>query len=256
MAKGVVYLVGAGPGAADLLTLRAMRLIESADVLVYDRLVGGEILALAPRGVPRFDVGKQPQSHPVPQDQINSMLARLAERHSRVVRLKGGDPLLFGRGGEEAEFLARARVPFEIVPGVTAVQASAAALGLPLTLRGCANSLRLITGHGKEDSELDYDWQALADPRTTLAIYMGLANIGAIADRLMAQGRAPATPVVAIARATLPDQRHVASRLDRIAATIGENDLASPALFIVGEAAAHLLCVQATAPDAEARHAV
>lgn len=256
MAKGVVYLVGAGPGAADLLTLRAARLIESADVLVYDRLVGAEILALPPRGVPRFDVGKQPKSHPVPQDQINSMLARLAERHTRVVRLKGGDPLLFGRGGEEAEYLARARVPFEIVPGVTAVQASAATLGLPLTLRGCANSLRLMTGHGKDDSELDYDWRALADPRTTLAVYMGLANIAAIADKLIAHGRAGSTPVVAIARATLPDQRHVATRLDRVAADIVEAGLASPVLFIVGEAAGHLLRVDATVADVEARHAV
>ncbi|WP_374546131.1 uroporphyrinogen-III C-methyltransferase [Rhodoblastus sp.] len=256
MAKGVVYLVGAGPGAADLLTLRAARLIESADVLVYDRLVGAEILALAPRGVPRFDVGKQPKSHPVPQDQINSMLARLAERHTRVVRLKGGDPLLFGRGGEEAEYLARARVPFEIVPGVTAVQASAATLGLPLTLRGCANSLRLMTGHGKDDNELDYDWRALADPRTTLAIYMGLANIAAIAEKLIAHGRAGSTPVVAIARATLPDQRHVATRLDRVAADVARADLTSPVLFIVGEAAGHLLRVEATVADVEARHAV
>jgi uroporphyrin-III C-methyltransferase len=255
MANGVVYLVGAGPGAADLLTLRAARLIESADVLVYDRLVGDEILKLAPRGIPRFDVGKQPKSHPVPQDQINRLLARLAQRHRRVVRLKGGDPLLFGRGGEEAEFLARAHVPFEIVPGITAVQASAASIGLPLTLRGCANSLRLITGHGRNDSELDYDWRALADARTTLAIYMGLANIAAIAGRLMAEGRAASTPVVAIARASLPDQRHVASRLDRIAADVTGANLGGPVLFIVGEAAARMLGALANAPDAEQRHA-
>lgn len=237
MTNGVVYLVGAGPGAPDLLTLRALRVIETAEVLVYDRLVSEAILALAPTGIPRLDVGKQPQSHPVPQDEINQLLVRLAERYKRVVRLKGGDPLLFGRGGEEAAYLVQAGVAFEVVPGVTAAQGAAAALGIPLTQRGHASSLRFITGHGRNDSDLDLDWRGLADPRTTLAVYMGLANIAIIAERLMEHGRCPSTPVAAVNNATQPSQRQLIARLDDIVAKAQAACFEGPVLFIIGEVA-------------------
>ncbi|WP_296715014.1 uroporphyrinogen-III C-methyltransferase [Rhodoblastus sp.] len=237
MTNGVVYLVGAGPGAPDLLTLRALRIIETADVLVYDRLVSEPILALAPTGIPRLDVGKQPKCHPVPQDEINQLLVRLAARYARVVRLKGGDPLLFGRGGEEAAHLTQAGIACEIVPGVTAAQGAAAAIGIPLTQRGCASSLRHLTGHGRNDSDLDFDWRGLADPHTTLVVYMGLANIALIAERLLAQGRRPSTPVAAINNATLPSQRHLIARLDNIVEMAQAANFEGPVLFIIGEVA-------------------
>ncbi len=204
---GIVHLIGAGPGAPDLLTLRALRALEAADVVVYDRLVSSEILDFAPSRAPRIDVGKASGDHPVPQRRINELLVRLAQRYKHVVRLKGGDPLVFGRGGEEAAHLASAGVAFDITPGITAAQGAAAALGLPLTLRGVATSLRYVTGHRQNDGALDLDWTGLGDPATTLAIYMGLANMPDIArsdDR--ARTRFRRRPPSPSARRPLPDQ--------------------------------------------------
>jgi uroporphyrin-III C-methyltransferase len=232
---GKVFLVGAGPGAPDLLTVRALRVIEAAHIVVHDRLGSAGVLALVPRGAARIDVGKQAGRHPVPQAEINEMLVRLARSGHIVVRLKGGDPLIFGRGGEEALALAEAGIPFEVVPGITAGQACAAALCVPLTHRGVAESVRYITGHCRSDRALDLDWRGLADPRTTLIVYMGMAGIGQIAAELAGHGRSADTPVLAISRATMSDQRWLASSLQALAADVGRAQLPSPTLFIIGE---------------------
>jgi len=233
---GIVHLIGAGPGAPDLLTLRALRAIEAADVVVYDRLVSTEILDFAPSRAPRIDVGKASGDHPVPQRRINDLLVRLAHRYGHVVRLKGGDPLIFGRGGEEAAHLAACGVAFDIVPGVTAAQGAAAALALPLTIRGVATGLRYVTGHRQNDGALDLDWTGLGDPQTTLAIYMGLSNMSEIACAMVAHGRDPQTPAVAVSCATTPRQRCAFGVLNDIAAIALSENLTSPVLFIVGEA--------------------
>lgn len=235
MKEGRVFLVGAGPGDPDLLTLKACRLLQAAEVIVYDRLVSAAILGLLPRGTTKIDVGKQPHHHPVPQEQINETLIRLARAGRTVVRLKGGDPFLFGRGGEEACALTAAGVGFEVVPGITSAQACSASLILPLTHRDIAQGLHYITGHCRGDAELSLDWHGIADPRTTLVVYMGLANIAKIADRLIAHGRSPATPVVAVSHGSLPDERHIISTLANIGTDVRTTDLASPTLFVIGD---------------------
>lgn len=235
MRTGRVYLVGAGPGDPDLLTVKAMRLLATADVVVHDRLVSRAVLDLVPVGTPRLDVGKRAGHHVMPQPEINRLLSALALRGRRVVRLKGGDPLMFGRGGEEAVSLAEAGIPFEIVPGVTSAQGCAAALAIPLTHRGAATSLRFVTGHCRQDGELDFDWRGLADAQTTLVVYMGLANIGRIARALIDHGRAASTPSVAVNNATLPEQRHVVAPLCEIALAAEAALFDGPVVFVVGE---------------------
>lgn len=233
--SGLVQLVGAGPGDPELLTLKALRAIENADVIVYDRLVSEEILALAPAATARVDVGKAPRNHPVPQDEINDRLVALARQGLRVVRLKGGDPFLFGRGGEEAIALACAGIPVEVVPGITSAQGAAAALKMPLTHRTLACGVRLITGHRRADGILDYDWSGLADPQTTLVAYMALANIAEIADKLIAHGRSTRTPVLVISRATRSDERRLMATLDSIALEAARSGIEAPVLFVIGE---------------------
>jgi uroporphyrin-III C-methyltransferase len=235
--RSVVYLVGAGPGDPDLLTCKARRLIGEADIVVYDRLVSDEILALIPPGTARFNVGKSPGFHPVRQEDINTLLVALAKRNRRIVRLKGGDPLLFGRGSEEVAALAAAGVACEVVPGVTSASACAAAVGVPLTHRGLAASVRFVTGHCREDADLDLDWRGLADPDTTLVVYMGFANIGRIVQRVIAHGLDPATPAVAICSGTTPRQRHVRGTLGTVAAVATEAEFDGPVLFIIGRTA-------------------
>ncbi|RMF04895.1 MAG: uroporphyrinogen-III C-methyltransferase [Alphaproteobacteria bacterium] len=247
--SGKVYLIGAGPGDPELLTLKAHRILQSADVVVYDRLVSPEILDLVPDGVTRLDVGKRPQNHPVPQEEINALLVTLARAGRTVVRLKGGDPLMFGRGGEEALVLHAAGIPFEIVPGVTAAQGSAAAAMVPLTHRGIASGVRYLTGHCRADADLDFDWDGLSDPDTTLVLYMGLANIATIAAALIAHGRAPSTPVLAISNATRKNERRLRASLGDIAQAIRGAELESPVLFIIGEVVA-LSALEEVAADA------
>lgn len=232
---GHVLLVGAGPGDPELLTVKAMKALARAEVVVHDRLVSAPVLALAPTRARRIDVGKAPGRHAVPQEAINALLVEEALAGRTVVRLKGGDPLIFGRGGEEAEALRAAGVPVEIVPGVTAAQAAAAAAGLCLTGRGVATGLRYVTGHRCGDGPLDLDWAGLVDPATTLVVYMGSANIGEIAARLMSHGMAGDMPVLAIASATLPGERHLVSRLDAVARDAAEAGLAAPVVFIIGQ---------------------
>jgi uroporphyrin-III C-methyltransferase len=236
--SGKVFLVGAGPGDPELLTVKALRILRQAEIIVFDRLVSNDVLDLAPAHASRIDVGKQARCHPVPQHEINALIIRLAQAGKRVVRLKGGDPFIFGRGGEEAIALAKAGIPFEVIPGVTAAQACAASAGVPLTHRGIANGVRYLTGHIREDGGLDFDWRGLCDPQTTLVIYMGLASIPEITERLLAEGCGAETPVLAVSMGTTVYERRLLSSLGRIAHDLGAAKLVSPALFIIGEVAA------------------
>ena len=233
-ATGFVWLLGAGPGPADLLTLRAARVLGEAQVLVHDRLVSPEVLELAPAGAERIDVGKRRGNHRMAQADINALLVQLAGSGRRVVRLKGGDPLVFARGGEEAQALAQAGIDYDIVPGITAANACAASARIPLTHRGVASGCTFITGHGK-DCELDLDWHALAHTRQTLVVYMGLHSLPRIAARLMAHGRSPDTPAAIIERGGSVDQRVLSAPLRSIAARTRVAGIASPALLVIGE---------------------
>lgn len=236
--SGLVQLVGAGPGDPELLTLKALRAIENADVIVYDRLVSDEIMGLVAADTRRIDVGKAPRNHPVPQEEINELLIALARQGLRVVRLKGGDPFLFGRGGEEAIALAAAGVSVVVVPGITSAQGAAASLKMPLTHRTLASGVRLITGHRRADGVLDFDWEGLANSETTLVVYMALANIGEITEELIGHGRDPRTPVLAVSRATRHDERRVMARLDTITHEVARTKMEAPVLFIIGEVVA------------------
>ena len=233
-AVGRVHLVGAGPGDPELLTVRAHRLLRAAEAVIFDRLVSEEILALAPPSALLLDVGKAPGRHRLTQDEINDLLVRLVRSGLDVVRLKGGDPFTFGRGGEEAEHLRRHGVTVEVVPGITAASGCAAALGMPLTHRGLAHGLRYVTGHCQDGRDLDLDWSGLADPDTTLIVYMGLAQIGRIAQRLVAAGLPDTTSVAAVQSGTTPRQRHILSTLKRVADTATVLDGGGPVLFIIG----------------------
>lgn len=233
--SGKVILVGAGPGDPDLMTVKAVRALENADVVVYDRLVSPQILAMAPRGSARISVGKAPRNHSMPQNEINALLVRLALGGRTVVRLKGGDPFIFGRGAEEALELARHNIPFEVVPGITSAQGCAAASGVPLTHRGLATSVRYITGHCREDIALDYDWQGLADADTTLVVYMGLASAALIAGKLLQHGLAGDTPVLVVNNGTTSDQRRCLTRLDDLERLVAESEFEGPVLFVIGK---------------------
>jgi uroporphyrin-III C-methyltransferase/precorrin-2 dehydrogenase/sirohydrochlorin ferrochelatase/uroporphyrin-III C-methyltransferase len=234
MKEARVYLVGTGPGDPDLLTVKAQRLLQNSDVVVYDRLVSDEILEQIPPGVSRIYVGKKTGKHTVPQDEINALLVRLAESPRQIVRLKGGDPFVFGRGSEEAEYLARHQVAFEVVPGITSASACTTYAGIPLTHRGLAQGVQIITGHCRADLPLDLDWQSLADPAKTIVIYMGLANIGLICERLMQAGLAEETPAAAIQDGTTRRQRRLVTRLVRLAEDVRKADLQAPVLFVIG----------------------
>ena len=235
---GRVFLVGAGPGDPELLTIKALRCLEGAEVVVYDRLVSEEILALAPAGAARIYVGKQPGHHPVPQTEINELLIRLAESGRRVVRLKGGDPFIFGRGSEEAAALSTRGIACEVIPGITSAQGCAAQAGVPLTHRGLATGVRYLTGHCREDQDLDLDWEGLADPETTLVVYMGRAHIGQIVEELMARGLPADTPALAINNGTTPRERRLRTSLAALPEAVRAADFEGPVLFIIGRVAA------------------
>lgn len=235
---GTVILVGAGPGDPELLTLRAARCLAEADAVVYDRLVSEGVLALARKDALRVPVGKEPGHHPVPQYKINARLVELAQQGLRVVRLKGGDPFTFGRGSEEAEHLIRHGIAVEVVPGITSASGCAAAAGIPLTHRGLASGVRYVTGHGREDGALDHDWTGLADPHTTLVIYMGLGQIERIAWQLIAGGLPASTPAAAIARGTLPNQQICLATLATLGARAKTLAGHGPVLFIIGRVVA------------------
>ncbi len=233
-----VYLIGAGPGDPDLLTVKAARLIAEADVVVYDRLVSTEIRRLIRPGATQIFAGKIARKHYMPQPEINALLVKLALAGHRVIRLKGGDPFLFGRGGEEAEHLAAHGIPFEIVPGITSASGCAAYAGIPLTHRGLAHSVRYVTGHSMNDAPLELDWAGLADPETTLVIYMGRTNARKIADELIAHGLPAETPAAAIVNGTRPDQQALTTTLAKLPEIIERLDLAAPTLLVIGRVVA------------------
>lgn len=233
---GSVWLVGAGPGDPDLLTRKAERLIAAADVVFYDALVGSGVLDLVPAHVRRISVGKRAGRHSKDQATIDTLIVAAALAGDRVVRLKGGDPSIFGRSTEEIDACHAAGVTVRICPGITAASAAAASGLASLTLRGLARRLSFVTAHAQGDAPLDLDWQALAAPDTTLAVYMGRAAAGAIATQLIAAGMAPGTPVMIAVNVSLPAERLIRGRLDALAflvETIGDRD---PAVLLIGEA--------------------
>ena len=233
-AYGTVHLVGAGPGDPELLTLKAARLLGQADVIVYDHLVGPDVLALARPEAKRIYVGKQRSLHSMAQEDINQLLLRLAREGRCVVRLKGGDPFIFGRGGEELQTLAAAGVPFEVVPGITAASGVASCAGIPLTHRNYAQRCTFVTGHLKDGSS-DLDWAALARPRQTVVIYMGLSGLPGICEKMVEYGLPPSWPAAVVAHGTLATQRVVCATLGTLTEAVRQAGLSSPCLTIVGE---------------------
>ncbi|MCQ4163035.1 siroheme synthase CysG [Roseomonas sp. GC11] len=231
---GQALLVGAGPGDPGLLTLKGLRALQRADVVLYDKLASPAVLELARRDARRVDVGKRCGRHSMTQAAINELLIRCAREGLRVVRLKGGDPFIFGRGGEELEALREAGLEAGVVPGITASLAAAAALGVPLTQRGVARSLHLITAHGQEDRLPDQDWQALARAGGTLAVYMGLRTLPRLVERLTAAGMPAATPVLAVENASLPGQLSWPGTLGGIAGTLAAAAPEGPVLLLIG----------------------
>ncbi len=234
--SGVVWLVGAGPGDPDLLTVKALRLLACADVVVHDRLTPQPILALAGPDARLIDVGKRKARHTLPQDDINALLVGLALDGLTVVRLKGGDPFVFGRGGEELQACRAAGVQCHVVPGVSAALAAGAAAGAPLTHRGLAQAVTFVTGHAASGKDPELDWASLARPNQTVVIYMGLTTAPAIAARLIEAGRAPSTPALVVEKASLPDERRVITTLSALGRDV--QGLDGPAILIVGEVAA------------------
>ena len=242
---GKVWLVGAGPGDPDLLTVKALRLLQSADVVVHDRLTPAELLVLARPDARLIDVGKRKSRHTLPQDDINALLVALALQGLKVVRLKGGDPFVFGRGGEELLALREAGVEAEVVPGVTSALAAAAGAGVPLTHRGLAQAVTFVTGHAAvkdgeagepELAEPNLDWPVLSRPNHTLVVYMGVTAAGMLAARLIAAGRDASTPVLIVENASRADERRLLTRLAELPKAAAGLD--GPALLVIGEVAA------------------
>jgi uroporphyrin-III C-methyltransferase/precorrin-2 dehydrogenase/sirohydrochlorin ferrochelatase len=233
--QGMVHIVGTGPGNPDLLTLRALQVMQTADVILYDRLIGPDILDYARRDAERLYVGKTRGDHSWTQERINAAMAERAQAGQRVVRLKGGDPFVFGRGGEEAAYLKEKGVPVEVVPGITAASGAAAASGIPLTHRGLSSAVTFVTAQAR-NGEPDLDWQALAALGQTLVVYMGVASAAHISRRLTEAGLAPETPAAVIENGTLPEQRVITGTLGELGALVERHAVKSPAVLVIGGA--------------------
>ena len=236
-ARGSVALVGAGPGDPELLTLRALRLMQQAEVVLHDHLVSEAVLTYVNPRAERIYVGKEDSRHALPQEEMNALMVALARAGRRVLRLKGGDPFTFGRGGEEAEALAAAGVAFEVVPGITSAAGASSYAGIPLTHRDCAQSCVFVTGHRREGGG-EPDWGALARPGQTVVVYMGVGALARIAQALIEHGRGADTPAAVIECATTPEQRVLVGTLATLPALVREADVKPPALIIVGEVVA------------------
>ena len=235
---GLVQLVGAGPGDPGLLTLHAARALAEADVVLHDRLVSADVLALSHRDAELIEVGKRVGGdHHATQARIHDLLVKHASAGKRVVRLKGGDPLVFGRGGEELEVLRAHGIPFEVIPGITAAVACAAYAGIPLTHREHAQSLRLLTAHA-QDGDAEHDWATLSQANQTLAFYMGVSGLARLRDNLIAHGRAASTPFALVENGSRPEQRVIAGTLDELPELARRHAVQAPALLVVGEVAA------------------
>lgn len=231
---GHVTLVGAGPGDPELLTLKAVRALQAARLVLYDHLVSPDVLAFLPADAERIYVGKESSRHTLPQDDIIELMIRLARTGKPVLRLKGGDGYIFGRGGEEAQALAKAGVPFSVVPGLTAAQGAAASVGIPLTHRDHACALVLATGHLRDNQGLDVDWEMLARPRQTVVLYMGVNNLPEICRQLQAHGLSGETPAALVERATTPQERCLTGRLADLPTIALRHQVRPPALIVIG----------------------
>ena len=232
---GEVALVGSGPGDAELLTIRALRFIEQADVAIYDRLVSDEIMALLPPSCERFYVGKEQAKHCVPQGKINELLVQYAQQGRKVLRLKGGDPFIFGRGGEEAEFLLQNGVSCHVCPGITAASGCTTYAGIPLTHRGVAQGCTFITGHMQNDGQLNLPWQSLSCSTQTVVFYMGINTLPSITEQLIKHGRDANTPAALIRKGTHPDQQIFRGKISTLADLVTQHNITPPTLIVIGD---------------------
>jgi len=245
---GEVALVGSGPGDVELLTLRALRFIEQADITIYDRLVSDEILALLPENTEKFYVGKEQAKHCVPQDKINQLLLEHAKLGKRVLRLKGGDPFIFGRGGEEAEYLLQNGVSCHICPGITAASGCTSYAGIPLTHRGVAQGCTFITGHMQNNGQLNLPWQSLVSKQQTVVFYMGINTLDKITEQLIAHGRAPETPAALIRKGTQTEQQVFRGQLAQLSNLVKQHNITPPTLIVIGEVVDQLTTEQLSTP--------
>jgi len=246
--SGEVALVGSGPGDAELLTIRAMRFIEQAEIAIYDRLVSEEILALLPENCERFYVGKEQAKHCVPQDKINQILVEQAKLGKRVLRLKGGDPFIFGRGGEEAEYMLERGVSCHICPGITAASGCTTYAGIPLTHRGVAQGCTFITGHIQNNGQLNLPWSSLSCETQTVVFYMGINTLPKITEQLIKHGRSANTPAALIRKGTQPEQKTYRGTIGSLAALVEKHNITPPTLIVIGDVVNQLTSKQLSTP--------